>query len=126
MQGSNYASFLNQLSNVLTGTPGAPVNVGGVEMDTGVRSKLEGTFGDPTSQMQAFMNPFYRSTAGSPEMRDALLGQIQQAAQRYQYQEPSGAFLPWALEQNVGGIQSILPSLQGFGTILPSLQGFGS
>tara|TARA_R110000765_G_scaffold122171_1_gene218579 strand:+ start:80 stop:220 length:141 start_codon:yes stop_codon:yes gene_type:complete len=42
------------------------------------------------------------------------MNQIQQAQQRYQYQEPSGAFLPWAIEQNIGGIQSILPSLQGW------------
>ena len=76
--------------------------------------KLTGLFQDPSAQLAAFTNPFYRATAGSPQVRNALMNQIQQAQQRYQYQEPSGAFLPWAMEQNIGGIQSILPSLQGW------------
>ena len=79
-----------------------------------VQMKLTGLFQDPGAQLAAFMNPFYQATSGSPQVRNALMNQIQQAAQRYQYQEPSGAFLPWAIEQNIGGIQSILPSLQGW------------
>ena len=118
MMGSNYANFLNQLSGVLQSearSPGAPVNIGGTPLDEGVRSKMLGLFSDPASQVEAYMNPFYQATSGSPEVRRALMNQIQQAAQRYQYQHPSGAFLPWALETNVGGIQNILPSLQGLG-----------
>ena len=84
-------------------------------MDPNVYSKMAGLFQDPAAQLEAFKNPFYRATAGAPQVRQALMDQIQQAAQRYQYQEPSGAFLPWAMEQNLAGIQSILPSLQGWG-----------
>ena len=108
--GKDYASFLNQLTGALGSTAGASV----AGMDPGVQMKLTGLFQDPSSQLAAFTNPFYRATAGSPQVRNALMNQIQQAQQRYQYQEPSGAFLPWAMEQNIGGIQSILPSLQGW------------
>ena len=108
--GKDYASFLNQLTGALGAPAGAPV----AGMDPGVQMKLTGLFQDPSSQLAAFTNPFYRATAGSPQVRNALMNQIQQAQQRYQYQEPSGAFLPWAMEQNIGGIQSILPGLQGW------------
>ena len=108
--GQDYASFLNQLTGALGSPAGAPV----AGMDPMVQMKLTGLFQDPGAQLAAFTNPFYRATAGSPQVRNALMNQIQQAAQRYQYQEPSGAFLPWAIEQNIGGIQSILPSLQGW------------
>jgi hypothetical protein len=108
--GQDYASFLNQLTGALGSPAGAPV----AGMDPTVQMKLTGLFQDPSAQLAAFTNPFYRATAGSPQVRNALMNQIQQAQQRYQYQEPSGAFLPWAMETNVGGIQSILPSLQGW------------
>jgi len=108
--GQDYASFLNQL----TGALAAPVGATPTGMDAMVKDKLIGLFSDPQAQLAAFTNPFYRATAGSPQVRNALMNQIAQAQQRYQYQEPSGAFLPWAMETNVGGIQSILPSLQGW------------
>ena len=108
--GQDYAGFLNQLTGALGSPAGAPV----AGMDPMVQMKLTGLFQDPSAQLAAFTNPFYQATAGSPQVRNALMNQIQQAAQRYQYQEPSGAFLPWAIEQNIGGIQSILPSLQGW------------
>ena len=108
--GQDYASFLNQLTGALGSPAGAPV----AGMDPMVQMKLTGLFQDPGAQLAAFTNPFYQATSGSPQVRNALMNQIQQAAQRYQYQEPSGAFLPWAIEQNIGGIQSILPSLQGW------------
>ena len=111
MMGQDYAGFLNQLAGVL----GSPVGAMPTGMDPNVYSKMAGLFQDPAAQLEAFKNPFYRATAGAPQVRQALMDQIQQAAQRYQYQEPSGAFLPWAMEQNLAGIQGILPSLQGWG-----------
>jgi len=48
------------------------------------------------------------------------MDQIAQAAARYQYQEPGGQFLPWAIEQNLGGIQGILPSLQNWAPSTPA------
>ena len=110
MMGQDYAGFLNQLTGALGSPAGAPVT----GMDPMVQMKLTGLFQDPGAQLAAFTNPFYQATAGSPQVRNALMNQIAQAAQRYQYQEPSGAFLPWAIEQNIGGIQGILPSLQGW------------
>ncbi len=110
MMGQDYAGFLNQLAGVLRSPAGAmPTG-----MDANVYSKMAGLFQDPAAQLEAFKNPFYRATAGAPQVRAALMDQIQQAAQRYQYQEPSGAFLPWAMEQNLAGIQGLLPSLQGW------------
>ena len=86
-------------------------------MDVNVQSKMAGLFQDPQAQLAAFMNPFYQATSGAPQVRNALMDQIQQAAQRYQYQEPSGAFLPWAIEQNIGGIHGILPGLANWGPV---------
>ena len=110
MMGQDYGSFLNQLAGVL----GSPMGARPTGMNPNVFSKMAGLFQDPAAQLEAFKNPFYRATAGSPQVRSALMDQIQQAAQRYQYQEPSGAFLPWAMEQNLAGIQGILPSLKGW------------
>ena len=110
MMGQDYAGFLNQLTGALGSPAGAPVT----GMDPMVQMKLTGLFQDPSAQLAAFTNPFYQATAGSPQVRNALMNQIAQAAQRYQYQEPSGAFLPWAMEQNLAGIQGLLPSLQGW------------
>jgi hypothetical protein len=127
MMGADYTSFLRQLTGALEAPMGQrafmPVVQGGaleagsvprppVEMNPDVQAKLAGVFQDPSAQLAAFMNPFYGATAGSPQMRQALMDQITQAAQRYQYQEPSGAFLPWAIKENIGGIQNILPGLR--------------
>ena len=112
MMGQDYANFLNQLSGVL-GAEGARIP----GMDVNVQSKMAGLFQDPQAQLAAFMNPFYQATAGAPQVRKALMDQIAQAAQRYQYQEPSGAFLPWAIEQNIGGIQGILPGLANWSPV---------
>ena len=106
MMGQDYAKFLRDLSGVLQ-SEGATVE----GLGHGVQGKMKGMFGDPAAQLAAFKNPFYRATAGSPSARQAIMNQIDQAAQRYMYQEPTGQFLPWAIEQNIGGIQGILPTL---------------
>ena len=106
MMGQDYAKFLRDLSGVLQ-SGGATVE----GLGHGVQGKMKGMFGDPAAQLAAFKNPFYRATAGSPSARQAIMNQIDQAAQRYMYQEPTGQFLPWAIEQNIGGIQGILPTL---------------
>ena len=106
MMGQDYAKFLRDLSGVLQ-SGGATVE----GLGQGVQGKMQGMFGDPAAQLAAFKNPFYRATAGSPSARQAIMNQIDQAAQRYMYQEPTGQFLPWAIEQNIGGIQGLLPTL---------------
>ena len=106
MMGQDYAKFLRDLSGVLQ-SEGATVE----GLGHGVQGKMKGMFGDPAAQLAAFKNPFYRATAGSPSARQAIMNQIDQAAQRYMYQEPTGQFLPWAIEQNIGGIKGILPTL---------------
>jgi hypothetical protein len=111
MMGPEYASFLNQLSGALGSELGALPTFGTEQMEEDRYRKLRGLFSDPAAQLSAFMNPFYGATSGAPAVRQALMNQINQAAQRYQYQEPTGSFLPWAIEQNIGGIQGILPSL---------------
>ena len=42
------------------------------------------------------------------------MDQITQAAQRHQYEYPEGSFLPWAIKENIAGIQNILPGLKPF------------
>ena len=106
MMGQDYAKFLRDLSGVLQ-SGGTTVE----GLGQGVQGKMQGMFGDPSAQVAAYKNPFYRATAGSPAARQAIMNQIDQAAQRYMYQEPTGQFLPWAIEQNIGGIQGILPTL---------------
>ena len=115
MMGGDYASFLNQLSGALGSELGALPSFGGAPMAQGRYDKLRGLFRDPAAQLSAFMNPFYGATSGAPAVRKALMDQINEAAQRHQYEYPESSFLPWAMEQNIGGIQGILPSLKGYG-----------
>ena len=108
MIGDNYAQFLRDLSASLLNTDPTQQVVG---LAPGMEGQLKQFFGDPTAQVAAYKNPFYRATAGSPAARQAIMNQIDQAAQRYMYQEPGGQFLPWAIGENIGGIQGILPGL---------------
>ena len=108
MIGDNYAQFLRDLSASLLNTDPTQQVAG---LAPGMEGQMKSLFGDAAAQVAAYKNPFYRATAGSPAARQAIMNQIDQAAQRYMYQEPGGQFLPWAIGENIGGIQGILPGL---------------
>ena len=108
MIGDNYAQFLRDLSASLLSTDPTQQVAG---LAPGMEGQMMSLFGDAAAQVAAYKNPFYRATAGSPSARQAIMNQIDKAAQRYMYQEPGGQFLPWAIKENIGGIQGILPGL---------------
>ena len=108
MIGDNYAQFLRDLSASLLSTDPTKQVAG---LAPGMEGQMKSLFGDAAAQVAAYKNPFYRATAGSPSARQAIMNQIDKAAQRYMYQEPGGQFLPWAIGENIGNIQGILPGL---------------
>ena len=68
-------------------------------------------FEKPSQQISAFAQPFLMATRGAPEARKALTDAITRAGAQFQYQNPLGVegqgFLPWALGQNLLGIQGM-------------------
>ena len=73
-------------------------------------------FETPEQQAAAYAQPFLMATRGAPEARSALTEAIADAAARFEYENPAGVmgpggqrqgFLPWALEQNLLGINQM-------------------
>ena len=110
--GNDYWDFLNRMNMVLTQSPtaGAPL-IGPAGAQTSMSPEQFGLLqqyqGDPSAQVEAFMSPFYAATRGRPHAREAMFDHIMKSAERYQYQNPTGQFLPWAIKTNLGGIQGL-------------------
>ena len=90
-------------------------------MEGSAQSQLYDRFKTLGAQRKAFEQPFLLSTVGAPEKRSALQDAISRAATQFEYKYPGGVpieggtgtqnFLPWAISQNLLGIQDLLPSL---------------
>ena len=108
LQGSDLYESLQNVSTALTADP----NQLGTEQGALLRSYFE----SPGQQAAAYAQPFLMATRGAPEARSALTAAIADAAARFEYQNPAGVmgpggqrqgFLPWALEQNLLGINQM-------------------
>ena len=114
LRGEDLYSRLQDISGALS------VDPMGIGIDP--QAKLyQDRFGTTAQQKAAFSQPFLMASRGSPEARSALNSAINQAAQRFEYQNPEGVpmagggkqgFLGWAMENNLLGINDMFASQQ--------------
>tara|TARA_Y100000310_G_C20364862_1_gene660683 strand:- start:230 stop:754 length:525 start_codon:yes stop_codon:yes gene_type:complete len=109
LQGADLYESLQNVATALTGDP----NQIGLDPQGALLRKY---FETPGQQAAAYAQPFLMATRGAPEARSALTAAIADAAARFEYQNPAGVvgaggqrqgFLPWALEQNLLGINQM-------------------
>jgi hypothetical protein len=114
LRGGDLYSRLQDISGALSIDP--------MGIGTDPQAKLyQDRFGTTAEQKAAFSQPFLMATRGSPEARSALNLAINQAAQRFEYQNPQGVpmagggqqgFLGWAMENNLLGINDMFTAQQ--------------
>jgi hypothetical protein len=112
LRGEDLYSRLQDISGALSVDP--------MGIGTDPQAKLyQDRFGTTAQQKAAFSQPFLMASRGSPEARSALNLAINQAAQRFDYQNPQGVpmagggqqgFLGWAMENNLLGINDMFNS----------------
>ena len=109
LRGAELYGALQNVSTALTADP----NVLGLDPRGDLWRKY---FETPEQQAAAYAQPFLMATRGAPEARSALTEAISDAAARFEYENPAGVlgasgqrqgFLPWALEQNLLGINQM-------------------
>ena len=109
LRGADLYGALQNVAGALTSDP----NMIGLDPRGDIWRKHFGTAGQ---QAAAYAQPFLMATRGAPEARSALTEAIADAAARFEYQNPAGVigaggqrqgFLPWALEQNLLGINQM-------------------
>ena len=120
LQGPELGGALSNIASALTGNPDM-LGIGALGMEGSAQSQLYDRFKTLGAQRKAFEQPFLLSTVGAPEKRSALQDAISRAATQFEYKYPGGVpieggtgtqnFLPWAISQNLLGIQDLLPSL---------------
>ena len=109
LRGADLYGALQGVAGALTGDP----NILGTDPSGDLWRKY---FETPGQQAAAYAQPFLMATRGAPEARTALTEAIANAAARFEYENPAGVmgpsgqrqgFLPWALEQNLFGINQM-------------------
>jgi hypothetical protein len=120
LRGPELGGALRNIASALTGTPDM-LGMGALGGAGSAQSQYYDRFQTLEAQRKAFEQPFLLSTVGAPEKRSALQDAISRAATQFQYKYPGGVpiaggtgtqqFLPWAISQNLLGIQDLLPSL---------------
>ena len=120
LRGPELGGALRNIASALTGDPNM-LGMGALGGEGSAQSQYYDRFKTLEAQRKAFEQPFLLSTVGAPEKRSALQAAISRAATQFEYKYPGGVpieggtgtqnFLPWAISQNLLGIQDLLPSL---------------